>query len=78
MYILLELQTTNGITSVITTTHTSRDEAEQKYHQILSYAAVSSVEFHAASMLDPLGSLIKNECYNHPVQPEPNEETEGT
>lgn len=75
MYIVIELQTSNGITSMLTYQFDDRDQAESKYHNVLSYAAVSTVEFHAVSIIDRLGAVIRNECYNHAVQPEPNEET---
>lgn len=75
MYIVIELQTSNGITSMLTYQFDNRDQAESKFHNVLSYAAVSTVEFHAVSIIDSLGAVIRNECYNHPVQPEPNEET---
>lgn len=65
MYIVIELQTTGTRTSVLTYTFVDVNEAEQKYHTILSYAAVSTVDFHAASILRPDGSLIKNEYYYH-------------
>lgn len=64
-YIVIELQTTNGSTSILTNAYSERDKAEQKYHQVLSYAAVSNVQFHSVSMLDQFGSVIKNECYTH-------------
>lgn len=75
MYIVIELQTSNGVTSMLTYQFDDRDQAESKFHSVLSYAAVSTVEFHAVSILDRLGTVIRNESYNHPVQPEPNEET---
>lgn len=75
MYIVIELQTSNGVTSMLTYQFNDRDQAESKYHNVLSYAAVSTVEFHAVSIIDRLGTVIRNESYNHPVQPELNEET---
>jgi len=65
MYVVVEIQTSNGVTSQITTVEQNRDTAEQKYHQILSYAAVSSVEIHSAVILNPEGQRIKSECYKH-------------
>lgn len=64
-YVVVELQTTNGTTTVLTNSYSDRNTAEQKYHQVLSYAAVSTVEFHAASMLDQFGNVMKSECYTH-------------
>ena len=45
--------------------------AEQKYHQVLAAAAVSSCELHSAVLLDFSGRLLKREQYTHEVQPEP-------
>ncbi len=64
-YIVIELQTTGGVTNSISTQYANISEAEQKYHQILSYAAVSSVDIHAAVIIDPSGNLIKNDVYRH-------------
>lgn len=68
MYLVIELQTTNGTTSYIGTVKATRDEAEQKYHQILAAAAVSSVEIHTAVILNPEGGKIKGETYKHTPQ----------
>lgn len=69
-YVVVELQTTAGTTNVLTNSYSDRNTVEQKYHQILSYAAVSTVEFHTASMLDQFGNVIKSECYTHLTQEE--------
>ena len=69
-YVVVELQTIDGTTSVLTNSYSNRNTAEQKYHQILAYAAVSTVEFHAASMLDQFGNVLKSECYTHLIQEE--------
>lgn len=63
--IIVEIQSTNGQTACITTVHSERSEAEQKYHQVLSFAAVSSVEIHSVVMLDENGTKIKSESYRH-------------
>ena len=78
MYFVIELQTNDGVTSMLTYQYSDRDQAESKYHNVLSYAAVSTVEFHAVSIMDALGVVIRNECYNHPVQPEPEPNEEET
>lgn len=77
MYTVIELQTTNGITSIITFMFSDRDQAEAKFHNILSYAAVSTVEIHAVSILDALGDVVKNDRYYH-AQPEPEPVMETT
>ena len=64
-YIILESQTTDGVTSVITVTKDNINAAEQEYHTKLAYAAVSSVGIHAVSMLNASGGVVKHECFIH-------------
>ena len=66
MYIVAEFQTTGETTSILTYNYTESNLAEQKYHEILSSAAVSNVEIHAVSMLNEYGCVAKNEFYVHP------------
>lgn len=73
MYVVVEMQTNNGVTAQITTVEQNKDVAEQKYHLILSAAAVSNVEIHSAVILNPEGQRIKSECYKH----EPQKQEEG-
>lgn len=63
--IIVEIQKQNETVSCIVTTHSSRNEAEQKYHQTLAFAAVSSVDHHSVVMLDDYGTRIKGESYHH-------------
>lgn len=80
-YIVTEIQKTlvNNDVSVtqITTVHSTRSEAEQKYHTVLSYAAVSGILSHSATMLDEKGYYVKSECYVNnppgPAEPTPEE-----
>lgn len=72
MFIVMEIQTANS-TATIVTQHSTRQEAESKFHQILTSAAVSSVPVHTAVMLDEEGYPVRPpECYKHtPPAPEP-------
>lgn len=63
--VIVEIQKNADGVSCITTTHGTRSEAEQKYHQTLAFAAVSSVEAHSVVMLDDYGTRIKGEVYHH-------------
>lgn len=73
-YIIIETQTTNGVTAVVTpVVKTSYNEAEQEYHSKLSFAAVSTVPLHSVTMLTERGNIVKYECYDH-SEPEPVEE----
>lgn len=63
-YIVMEHQTTNAdATSTIVTVHTTREEAEQKYHMILSAAAVSGLKCHGALLMSAFGEVLKYEHY---------------
>ncbi len=66
MYLVMEIQKMNsGSVSHLVTSHAERAEAEQKYHTVLAYAAVSSVDVHSAVMLTDEGDMIKKETYYH-------------
>ena len=54
--------------STIVNTYESRADAENKYHTVLAYAAVSDVPVHSAVMLTDKGERIKNETFEHLVQ----------
>ena len=64
-YIVIEMQTTNGVTATLHNTYDNYPQAEQKYHTVLAAAAVSSVPLHSAAMLTERGNLVKYECYDH-------------
>ena len=64
MYIVIEIQTTDTVATIVDA-FADRNQAEQKYHSILSAAAVSAVQKHSAVMLDDRGAFIKAECYEH-------------
>lgn len=70
MYILIELQTTNGQTANIVTAFEDKLQAESAYHSVLASAATSSVDTHAAALLDERGNLLKREFYRHHAEPE--------
>ena len=64
--IILEIQhSNNGATACLVDTFTDNALAEQKYHNVLAAAAVSSVNVHSAVMLDDTGNRIKGETYSH-------------
>ena len=66
MYIVIEMQTNDGITAVVPpVVYSSRNEAEAKFHNILANAAVSSVEIHSCTVLDERGVAILNDVYYH-------------
>lgn len=66
MFVVIELQRTGENTlGTIVTTHIERNDAEQKYHQILAAAAISEIDIHSAVMLNENGQRIKGETYRH-------------
>ena len=65
MFIVLEIQTNDGVTSIIPNTYSDESIAMQKYHEILSFAAVSEIDIHTAVVLNESGMTIRNENYIH-------------
>lgn len=74
MYIVMEIQSSDT-TATIVNSYADRNQAESKYHQILTAAAVSSVPKHSAVLLAENGVSLKNESYFH-IEPEPEPEVE--
>ena len=71
-YVAIELITKQDNSFTVSTfKKDTRDEAEKAFHSILSVAATSQNLIHAATILNPEGKLLKNECYKHePPTPE--------
>ena len=71
-FIVTEIQTSSGVSSVLTSTHADLQEAYSKYYTILGFAAVSNIECHAASLMTETGEHIKHDVFRHEVpEPEP-------
>lgn len=66
MYVVVELQKSddNTINSIVST-HQTLNDAESKFHQVLSYAAVSNVQLHSCVLLNEDAYTIKSESYSH-------------
>lgn len=64
MFIVMEIQK-DVTAATLVSTHDTRNEAENKYHTVLAYAAVSSLPKHSAVMLTEEGEYIKSECFEH-------------
>ena len=65
-YIVLELQAiASDVAIVPPTKFGTQAEAEQAFHQALSYAAVSPVPVHSVLLLDGEGNVIRSESYRH-------------
>lgn len=65
MYLVIELQTNDGKVSTLNYQYDDIHLAEQKYYLILSAAAVSTLDVHAAMIIDPKGTVLKNDFYEH-------------
>lgn len=70
MYIVIELQTNNGKTANIVNSYAEMPDAWAKYYSILSAAAKSNVEVHAAAILTETGRLIASEHFAHAKESE--------
>lgn len=70
-YIVIELQTNaeSQVTNLVWA-YTDRGQAEQKYHLVLSSAAVSQLPAHAAVLLTGDGRTLASQCYRHEEEPE--------
>lgn len=66
MYIVIEMQTNNGTTAIVPpVTFENINQAYQKYYQVLSAAAVSSVPTHTAIILTERGDVVRVEHFEH-------------
>ena len=66
MFIVIEMQTNNGTTAIVPpVTFDDINKAYQKYYQILSAAAVSSVPTHTAIILTERGDVVRVEHFEH-------------
>ena len=71
MFIVIEIQK-DVTAATLVSTHDTRNEAENKYHTVLAYAAVSSLPKHSAVLMDENGITLKQESYFHEAE-EPEE-----
>lgn len=65
MFFVVEVQNNNGAGATLVTTFTDRNQAESKFHEILKYAAVSSLTKHGAVVMTDDCVTILNKCYEH-------------
>ena len=65
-YLVIEIQTnTDGTVGTLVYSYDNHNEAESKYHAVLSAAAISEVTIHACSLLASDGRLLNRGCYEH-------------
>ena len=66
MYIVLEFQTTNNVTAIVTPVKKETlNEAESAYHMALAAAAISNVDKHCAMVVNEEGIVYDQRCYYH-------------
>lgn len=65
MFIVLEIQKTNGQVAILPYQYEEILDAEAKYHTILSAAAKSQCEVHTALIMTEYGFILKEEHYEH-------------
>ena len=65
MYLVIELQKTGNQVTNLVTQHETALEAESKFHTVLGFAAVSSVDVHSAVLMDEKGFVYRSESYDH-------------
>lgn len=46
-------------------TFTNRNEAESRFHYVLSFAATSTLAKHAVMLISEDGRLLERKCYEH-------------
>ena len=72
-YIIIESQTTNGTTAVLTYVESGLYEALAKYYEKCAAAAISAIPLHAVALIAENGVPVPNrhEAFEHaPVEDE--------
>ena len=67
-FYVLEIQNNNGTYAHLVHSAESRKEAESKYHQVLSYAAISELTTHAAILCNGEGMPLAYRCYKNEIE----------
>lgn len=65
MYIVIELQTNDGVASTIVNSYGTLNEAYQKYYLILSCGRRQFCNVHAAIILSEHGEIICADNFEH-------------
>jgi hypothetical protein len=64
MFVVIEIQTAESVSTIVNA-YENRNDAENKYHSVLSFASISEVPIHSAVMLTDDGKFVKSESYDH-------------
>ena len=66
MYIIQEIQTTDGVSALLpAVTQSDRNDAESAFYSKVAYAAASSVQVHTVIMYDEHGNVLLSKYYEH-------------
>ncbi len=69
MYIVIEIQTNqDGTVGNFAWSFDNEAQAQQKYHTVLAYAAVSGLPCHTCMILCNDGQQVAWTCYKHPEE----------
>lgn len=63
-YLVLEIQLGDTVSTIISD-YDDLNQAESKYHQVLTAAAISNIYKHSAMIINEEGRVLKVECYIH-------------
>lgn len=78
MYIVIEIQkSAENTIATLVNSYANISDAENKYHTVLAFAAISALPIHSCAMLSEDGYLIKRESYIHQQEVEEVEEIES-
>lgn len=72
MFIVIEMQTNNGETTVVTPikTKTDQNEALSEYYSTLASAAISNIETHTVMLITETGAVVRCETFAHATEVE--------
>jgi len=65
-YLVIEIQTNiDGSVGNLVYSYDDRNQAESKYHAVLSAAAISALPMHTCDLIQADGVLLARQCYVH-------------
>jgi len=65
-YLVIEIQTNaDGTVGNLVFAYDDRNQAESKYHAVLSAAAISTIPMHTCDLIQADGILLARQCYVH-------------
>lgn len=63
-----EQMNTDGSKGVLTTAFDDKDQAYSKYYAVLSAAAISTIPYHAAYILESNRGVIESKFYDRTIE----------